>query len=142
MTITVQSKDTAQKVSDYLLSTAPLGSVSPQPGFSDAKRKELQSRARDEAIKDARSKAEQNARNTGTRLDKVKEVSDGDGFNNDMPIAYGGVTSSRDAIEVDSTSSFLSVLPGETELRYTVHDHLFCTLDSVSNNNHHDNPAQ
>lgn len=121
MTITVQSRETAQKVSDYLLSTAPLGSVSPQPGFSDAKRKELQTKARDEAVKDARNKAEQNARNTGTRLDKVKEVSDGEGFNNDMPIPYGGVASSREALAVDSASSYLSVLPGETELRYTVH---------------------
>lgn len=122
MTITVQSKDTAQKVSDYLLSTAPLGSVSPQPGFSDAKRKELQTKARDEAVKDAHAKAEQNARNTGARLDKVKEISDGDGFNNEFPIAYGGTSaaSSRD-ITLDATSSYLSVLPGETELRYTVH---------------------
>lgn len=117
-TITVNSRETAQKVSDYLLSTTPLGSVSPQPGFSDAKRKELESKARDEAVKDARAKAEQNARNTGTRLDKVKEISDGQGFDGG-PIPYAGTAVSSRELAVDGVSS-LSVLPGETELHYTV----------------------
>ncbi len=54
-----------------MVTTAPTGQVSPRPNFSDAKRKELESKARDEATKDARAKADQSARNLGFKVGKI-----------------------------------------------------------------------
>ncbi len=117
ITVTVNSRELAQKVQDYLGTTGPTGAVTPQSTFSEAKRKELEGKARDEATKDARAKAEQSAKNLGFKIGKVKSVDDGSGFNGG-PISYG-----RDVIAMESsikpTGSF-SVQPGENELAYSV----------------------
>lgn len=113
LTIEVGDKDLAQKVQDYLVTTTPTGAVSPQASFSDEKRRELESEARDEATKDARIKADQMATNLGFKVGKVKTVSDGSGFGV-MP--YGPEM----AISSDSARSTLSVQPGENEINYTV----------------------
>jgi len=115
-TITVDSLELAQKVQDYLLTTAPTGSVSPQAAFSQEKRKVLESEARDKATKEAREKAEQSARNLGFKVGKVKEVSDSQGFNI-LPYEKGGVA--LDSTE-QSASPSLSVQPGQNDLTYTV----------------------
>lgn len=112
LTVTVNDKELAQKVQDYLVSTTPMGSVTPTPTFSDSKRDELESQARDEATKDARAKAEQSAKNLGFGLGSVKTVVDGVGFS-----AYGmGAEPALDS----AGSSKLSLQPGENELSYTV----------------------
>ena len=113
LTVTVGNRELAQKVQDYLLTTAPTGSVSPQATFSDAKRKELESKARDEATKDARSKADQSAKNLGFKIGKVKSVEDGAGFGNIVPLAEGS------AMAADTKTS-LAVQPGENDLSYSV----------------------
>ncbi len=111
------SKDTAQKVQDYLVSTAPKGSVSPQTSFSDAKRKQLESEARDQATKEARSKAEQSAKNLGFSIGKVKSVKDGIGFDGAAPMyATDAMTMRAEA----AGGSSLQVQPGENELNYSV----------------------
>lgn len=113
LTVTVGSEELAQKVQDYLVTTAPTGSVSPQPTFSDTKQKELESTARDLATKDAKEKADQTATNLGFKLGKVKTISDGTGF--------GGVQPYPARMEVDqTTSSSLGLHPGENELSYSV----------------------
>lgn len=114
LTVTVDAKDLAQKVQDYLLTTSPSGSVSPQFTFSDAKRAELEGKARDAATKDARSKAEQSARNLGFTIGQVKSVTDGTNF--------GGVYPVQDGISagVGSSSGSLSLQPGENDLTYQV----------------------
>ena len=56
LTVTVDDKDVAQKVQDYLLTTGPTGSVSPQANFSDQKRKELENQARDEATSSSQTR--------------------------------------------------------------------------------------
>lgn len=115
-TITVSSRETAQKIQDYLNTTAPIGSISPQASFSDTRRKELENKARDQATKEARTKAEQSARNLDFRVGKVKSIKDGAGFGDVVPL--GG----RE-IAVDSafgSSPKLGVHPGENELRYSV----------------------
>lgn len=116
LTITVASRDIAQKIQDYLVTTTPIGAVSPQATFSDAKRKEVENQARDEATKEARAKADQSAKNLGFRIGKVKSVNDGAGFGGVMPME------GRAGIALDSTSpsSKLSVQPGENELHYSV----------------------
>ncbi len=115
LTVTVSSREDAQKVQDYLLGTTPLGSVSPQPSFSDAKRKQLENQARDEATKDARAKADQSAKNLGFKIGKVKTISDGSGFGGDYTLQRGVESS----VATDSKMQ-LGVQPGENELSYSV----------------------
>lgn len=117
LTVTLANKDLVQKVQDYLVATAPTGGVSPQADFSDSKRKQLESDARDEATKDARSKADQSAKNLGFKVGKVKSVDDGSGFG-DMPYATSKAESGA-ALDFAATPS-LSVQSGENELSYSV----------------------
>lgn len=111
LTITLASKDMAQKVQDYLVGTSPTGSVSPQATFSETKRKELESQARDQATKDARTKADQSAKNLGFSVGAVKTVNDGAGFGG---IAYPTMR----GLAEDSLK--LSIQPGENDLNYSV----------------------
>lgn len=115
LTITVENRKQAQKIQDYLLTTAPTGLVSPQPNFSDNKRKELESRARDQATREARAKADQSAKNLGFKIGKVKSVEDGTGFGSISTLK--GIA--EDVTSSDSSSK-LGVQPGENELHYMV----------------------
>ncbi len=117
LTVTVKSREQAQKVQDYLVTTAPLGSIAPQANFSEAKRKELQAKARDEATKDARAKAEQSAKNLGFKLGEVKSVDDGAGFGGIYPMP------ATEKVTLDMRTSgapSLGVQPGENDLPYSV----------------------
>jgi uncharacterized protein YggE len=107
----------AQKVQDYLVTTAPVGSVTPQATFSDTKRKELETQARNDAAKDARAKADDMAKNIGFKVLKVKAISDDQGFDSGIirPLAASGKAEATDA----ATPS-LTVQPGENDLQYTV----------------------
>jgi uncharacterized protein YggE len=116
LTITLSNRELAQKVQDYLLTTTPTGSVSPQANFSDKKRKELESKARDAAAKEARTKADQSAKNLGFSLGSVKSVEDGAGFGL-FPYATRSTADSATAAE---NTSQLEILPGENELNYSV----------------------
>ena len=114
LTVTVTDKELAQKVQNYLVTTSPTGNVSPQANFSDSKRKALEQQARDEAIKDAKSKAERDAINLGFRLGSVKELSDSNGFGA-LPLMNGS-----EKIAVDYSGQGLGLQPGENVLYYTV----------------------
>lgn len=114
LTVTASSKEQAQTVQDYLLTTGLTGSISPYADFSDAKRKELETQARNEATVDARAKADQLAQNLGFKVGKVKTIEEQSGFGGIMPMDVS-VRSSD-----DSASSNLSVQPGENEIAYTV----------------------
>jgi uncharacterized protein YggE len=117
LTITVMDKVLTQKIQDYLLTTTPSGPVSPQAIFSETKQKQLESKARDQATKDARAKAEQSAKNVGFTIGKVKSVKDGSGFNG--PIAVSGATAATDLASGESKQS-LPVQSGENDISYTV----------------------
>lgn len=114
LTVTVSTRDTSQKVQDYLVTTSPSGAVSPQPSFSETKAKELESKARDQATKEARTKADQTARNLGFRVGRVKSVQDGNGFGQITPMR------SSAAQDIAGSSAGLAVQPGENEIRYTM----------------------
>jgi uncharacterized protein len=118
LTFTVRSKDVAQKVQDYLITTGPEGSISPQATFSDKKRKQLEDSARDEASKDARAKAEKSAKNLGFKIAAVKKVSDGAGFGGGIPYFADKALATMEA-PAEGRSS-LTVQPGENDLSYTV----------------------
>lgn len=118
ITIRITDQDLAEEVQEYLITTTPAGAVSPNVGFSDAKQKELEAKAREEATKDARSKADQMADNLGFNIGKVKSVSDGTGFG-----VYGG--SIEPAFDVKASDSVSTVQantinPGENELEYNI----------------------
>ena len=113
LTVTLDNKELTQKVQDYLITTTPLGSVSPIAGFSEAKQKEIESQARDKATTEARSKADQSAKNLGFKIGKIKSVEDGAGFG----ISY----LEKSTIASDSaTQQRLSVQPGENDITYSV----------------------
>lgn len=116
ISVTVDNKDLAQKVQDYLLTTTPTGQVTPTYAFSDEKRKTLESEARDKATKEARTKADQSAKNLGFKVVKVKSVEDGSGFGGVVPL---GLESGGVAVPEDQASK-LNIQPGENELYYSV----------------------
>ena len=119
LTVVTSTRELAQKVQDYLVTTSPTGTVSPQTGFSDAKRKQLEQQARDEATKEARKKADQSASNLGFKVGKVKTLDDG-GF------SVGGCGSglcsgvNLSIAEDSAKRSQLTVQPGQDELNYSV----------------------
>lgn len=116
MSITIDNKELATKVQDYLITTAPTGSVSPQAVFSERQQDELERKARDDAIKDARAKAEQTGQSLGFKLGKVKTVVDGSGFKGVVPLGVRDIAEEGTAI----SSTRLAVQPGEQDLHYTV----------------------
>ena len=119
--IMTSTREQAQKVQSYLVTTSPTGTVSPQTNFSDTLRKKLESDARDAATKDARSKADQLAKNTGFTVGKVKEVNDGGFAGGGGCGPYGlcaGIALSADA--KSSSVPELAVQPGENKLSYSV----------------------
>lgn len=127
VSITVSTKEQAQQVQDYLNTTSPQGVITPYASFSESKRKQVESTARDEATKDARSKAEQSAKNLGFKIGDVKDVEDGQGFDG---IAYGSNTAiapMTSAAALDSAggsagaaTSVGAIMPGQNDLSYSV----------------------
>ena len=119
LTITVDNKTLAQKVQDYLLTTSPSGSVTPQASFSTAKEKTLENQARDKAETDARTRADQSAKNLGFKVKAVKSVEDGS-------FDYGGCgpnglcAGANDLNASTSSVPQLQLQPGENELPYSV----------------------
>ncbi|HEX5798311.1 MAG TPA: SIMPL domain-containing protein, partial [Candidatus Saccharimonadales bacterium] len=118
LTVIADNRELAQKVQDYLVTTSPTGTISPRANFSEAKKKELESQARDEATKDARSKAEQSGENLGFKVGAVKTVEDGQNFDQIGYFRDGGATLFSSAQAEDSNK--LAVQPGQNDLTYSV----------------------
>ncbi len=118
LTIVAGDKALAQKVQDYLLTTTPTGSVSPQANFSKAKRTELTDQARDQATKAARKKADQSADNLGFKIGKVKSVTDSPD-DSIFPRYYASDTLSAGADSAASAKS-APIQQGENNLTYEV----------------------
>ena len=118
--VAVDNKELAQKVQDYLLTTSPMGQITPYNQFSQAKQRELEDQARDKANDDARAKAEKSAKSLGYKLGKVKSVSDGSGFGGPITLEAGGKGGDVAQPNVSSTGVSLAVLPGQNEVSYSV----------------------
>ena len=120
LTVTVENKDIVQKVQDYLVTTNPYGQTTPYPSFTEAKRKELESQARTEAIKDAKVKAEKTANELGLKIGRVVAINDS-GFGGGYPQPYattkGGV--SFESVDGGGNAS-LPVLSGQQEVSSSV----------------------
>lgn len=120
LTITADSKEQAQKVQDYLVTTDSEGTISPSANFSDSKKKELEDQARDQATKDARAKADQSAKNLGFKIVSVKSVDDGNNnLGNIYPRLFNGATDLAQGAN-SSSETKLQVQPGENDLSYSV----------------------
>lgn len=117
LTLTVTLDDSkkalTQKVQDYLLTTSPTGALTPSASFSETKKKSLQVSARDKATQDARSKADQSAKNLGFSIRSVKSVDDANDFSGLYP-TYNGAS-----MESDKATS-IAVQPGESTIHYSV----------------------
>lgn len=118
LTVIVSDKVLSQKVQDYLLTTAPMGQITPYPSFSDTKRKEVEKVSRAEAIADAKSKADQTAKELGLKVGKVIAVSDPQN-GVIMPMYAKGYANAMSGSLEDSSSS-LPILPGKQDVSYSV----------------------
>ncbi|MBP9761469.1 SIMPL domain-containing protein [Candidatus Saccharibacteria bacterium] len=114
---TTHDRDAAQKVQDYLITTTPIGAVSPQATFSAAKQKRLESEGREQATKEARAKADQQAKNLGFKIGAVKSVQDSsDGYGYPMPLTGAGDSAELSVAKEPS----MTIQPGQNDLIYTV----------------------
>lgn len=121
ITVTIKDKTLAQKVQDYLSTTSPSGSITPQISFSTAKQKELETQARDAAITDAKTKAEASAKQLGVKLGQVVKVSDitSSGIT-PLPWMMDSVSGSVGSAKSSSTSSSYNIQPGLNEYSFSV----------------------
>ena len=122
ITVTLTDKTLAQKVQDYLVTTSPAGSITPQISFSTSKQKQLESSARTDALNDAKAKAEASAKQLGAKLGKVISVTDNtSGGITPMPWLMDSSTkSSVDSASGSSASSSYSIQPGLNDYGFSV----------------------
>ncbi len=117
-TITLSSKDTAQKVQDYFLGLNAKGQISPQATFSESKQKTLEASARDNAIADAKSKASKTAEQLGSKIGKVITISDDStGVN---PCGRKGLCPVSMMSADESAKSSIPIQAGENEFTASV----------------------
>jgi len=117
LTVTIKEKNMAQKVQDYLATTLPSGSLTPQVSFSVAQQKKLETRARTEAILDAKTKAETSAKQLGVNIGKVISIND-DTSNTYRPFPW--IQYSEDSAISSKEVSSYSVQPGQNEYSLSI----------------------
>lgn len=76
VTATTKTREIAEKVQAYLATTPATSQVSPIKSFSKDMQKKLETEARTKAIADAKSKAEQSAKDLGVKIGRVISVSE------------------------------------------------------------------
>lgn len=121
LTVTIKDRNLAQSVEDYLVTTSPSGSITPTASFSASKQKALETQARTDALKDAKSKAEASASQLGTKLGKVINVSDISSIGvTPLPWMAGSGVSSMDKAETSDSSSSYTIRPGLDEYSFSI----------------------
>lgn len=106
--IITKDQKVAQKVQDYLAQTDAKGQLTATPNFSTAKSDSLEDKARQKAIKDARQKAEQTAKELGVKVGRVVSVDD------DASAPIGILRG--DAATSDTKEVSLPITPGKQEV--------------------------
>lgn len=114
LTITTKDGDLAQKIQDYLITTDAEGQISPQATFSTEKKKELDKQAVEQAITDAKNKAQAQADLLGEELGGVLEVSQS---RDSLFMNYGAAELS---VREDVQTQSLPVLPGQNDYMQSV----------------------
>lgn len=100
-----------QKVQDHLATTDAQGQLTATPQFSKQKNDKLESQAREEAIKDARQKADKTAKDLQVSIGKVISVKESAGQSPVFPIT---------ADSAERSTSSLPVTPGTSTASTTV----------------------
>lgn len=111
VTLSVEDKDLAQKIQDYLITTGATGQITPSSGFTKATQKTLRDEATNLAVQDARTRADSTAENLDTKVVKVIKVTEPEQFDGGYPI-YSTMEYSKD--------TGLPINAGESEFNYTV----------------------
>jgi uncharacterized protein YggE len=120
VTVTVKDKALAQTVQDYIVTTSPSGSITPQISFSTAKQKTLEAQAREEALTDAKAKAEASAMQLGVKIGKVVTVSNNN-YYGVYPMWMSSSTGSSDAeVKSPSSTSSYTIQPGLNEYSFSI----------------------
>ena len=113
LTLSVEDKDLAQKIQDYLSTSGAVGTITPTAGFTKSTQKELKDEATSQAIEDARQRADKTAQNLGVKLGKVIKVNEPEEYGDFYPIA------SYDSTLIAESES-LPINAGESEFSYSV----------------------
>ena len=108
--IIVHTKEVADNVQVYLATTAVTGSIAPTARFSTAKAGKLEIQARDEAIADAKAKAEQSAKVLGVKLGKVTTYTESAGRGGIITPMYN-----KTAVSSGGAPEAIPVLTGEQD---------------------------
>jgi len=115
LTLSVEDKDLAQKIQDYLASSGAVGSISPMVGFTRATQKELKDEAVSKAVEDAKRRGESTAQNLGVKLGRVITVNEPD----DMEV-YPIAAYDSSFAEGSIAKSSLPINAGESEFNYKI----------------------
>jgi uncharacterized protein YggE len=113
LTLSVEDKELAQKIQDYLVTSGATGQISPSVSFKRDTQRQLKDEATTLAIEDARRRAEQTAQNLGVKLGKVIKINEPTDDYGVYPIA------SYDA-SLKAEGSGLPINAGESEFTYSV----------------------
>ena len=117
-TIKLSNKDLAQKVQDYFLGTAAKGQLSPYATFSQNKQKELEAQARQNAIDDAKAKAEKTASQVGAKVGKVVTISDESSGGIIRPYAMSAEAGA--ALDASGTTTSMPIQSGQNDFTTSV----------------------
>jgi len=113
LTLSVEDKELAQKIQDYLLTTSSTGQITPTAGFTKATQKVLRDEASNLAVQDARKRADSTAANLDTKVVKVVKVTEPDQTD-------GGIYPVYSSLDSKSSGAGLPINAGESEFNYTV----------------------
>jgi uncharacterized protein YggE len=112
MTLSVEDKELAQKIQDYLIVSGAKGQITPMAGFTKNTQKTLKEEATILAVEDAKRQAEQTASNLGVKLGKVIRINESNDEFEVYPI------SSYDSTSLETAS--LPINSGESEFPFSI----------------------
>jgi uncharacterized protein len=119
LTITLNDKEMAQKVQDFLVTTSPSRPITPSFSFSTAKQKELSLSAREKALDDARLQAKQTTDRVHSKIGRIIKIEENNNQSiTPTPWLYG--LSGVESRSSDDISSY-EILPGVNKYYYTIY---------------------
>lgn len=114
ITLSVEDKELAQKVQDYLVGSGATGTITPTTDFKRETKKQLKDEATALAVEDAKKRAEQTAGNLGVKLGKVIEIIEPENYEVYPIAAYDSM-----AVSAREGGS-LPINAGESDYPYSV----------------------
>lgn len=115
ITCKISDKDLAQKITDYLATSGAIGGITPQVQFKEETTKQIEKDLREAATKDAKDKAQAQAKILGVKLGKALKVADKD--EGRVIYSYDSINSSAIAEDKSATPK---IYPGTQPIRFSV----------------------